>query len=398
MDYNNINIEEPSYCSPWALEAKKLEFIKYVDEDDQALFLNDAQLATVKDKTSKYLLKYLLTNLGNREYLSVEELVKAVQAIPIYHKYMHVEYPDSSDVEDFITAEGPIYIQPKIDGCNASVWWEDGDLRFGGRNRIFPKDIIHLVLTDDMPQTYKQDQQMARNINKDDSLRTFAEMYEGYQIFGEYLVRMKIKDYNPEAYFKFYVYDVYSYKEGRYLPPNEWRNDAIMCGCNIIPDICIMDGFEGNIKTCDLSSELASKLDENKYLFPEGYEGHGEGIVLKNYNYRNQYGRQVFIKVVSPEYKCLKIKKTLKNGEFEIKLVEEFYPDEITTKIVAEMMGDAGLWDRRRIPEMLGRCYRNFIEDRLWTILKKHKNPKIDFKILQEAVFNHIKRIRPDLF
>ena len=50
-------------------------------------------------------------------------------------KYQHVERLDPDNVEVQGLLNGKVYIQPKIDGTNASVWMKDGKLHFGKRSQ-----------------------------------------------------------------------------------------------------------------------------------------------------------------------------------------------------------------------------------------------------------------------
>jgi hypothetical protein len=50
-----------------------------------------------------------------------------------FKKYMHLERFGTSEVEGIEI--GTTYVFPKLDGTNASVWFEDGKIKAGSRNR-----------------------------------------------------------------------------------------------------------------------------------------------------------------------------------------------------------------------------------------------------------------------
>jgi len=47
-------------------------------------------------------------------------------------------------------------------------------------------------------------------------------------------------------------------------------------------------------------------------------------------------------------------------------------------------------------PRLLNQVYHSVIVDDLWTVLKKNKNPTINFKRLQNAVYNKVVRMCHD--
>ena len=51
----------------------------------------------------------------------------------MFVKYQHVERFGNLEVQNIEL--GQCYIFPKIDGTNASVWLEDGDVKAGSRTR-----------------------------------------------------------------------------------------------------------------------------------------------------------------------------------------------------------------------------------------------------------------------
>jgi len=53
-------------------------------------------------------------------------------------KYQHLERYGNTEVEGIEV--GTCYVFPKLDGTNGSVWWDDGALRCGSRNRELTLD------------------------------------------------------------------------------------------------------------------------------------------------------------------------------------------------------------------------------------------------------------------
>ena len=61
------------------------------------------------------------------------------------------------------------------------------------------------------------------------------------------------------------------------------------------------------------------------------------------------------------------------------------------------MMED-GEWSPRRIPELLGRIWHEFIVEELFEAVSKEKNPIVDFKKLKKECDNKVKAFLNEVF
>jgi len=68
--------------------------------------------------------------------------------------------------------------------------------------------------------------------------------------------------------------------------------------------------------------------------------------------------------------------------------------DKVYAKIVNEMDG----WSSKYIPRLLGIVFYDLVNEELWNIIKKKKNPTINFKTLNILTVLKIKEIKPELF
>ena len=66
-------------------------------------------------------------------------------------------------------------------------------------------------------------------------------------------------------------------------------------------------------------------------------------------------------------------------------LIEKEY-----AKIINE---NNGIFENKLIPKVLNTVYYCLITEEFWDILKKYKNPKINFKTLQNKVFDKVRPI-----
>lgn len=294
-----------------------------------------------------------------------------------YVKYQHVEKLDTDETEGITIGE--CFVFPKIDGTNGQVWFEAGQLRYGSRRR-------EVSLGDDNQgfAAWCED-------NKYELLTALSRLPNGARIFGEWLVPHSLKTYREDAWRNFYVFDV-MLTDGRYMPYNEY-NQLIGQELTVIDPIRILvNPKRENILRC---------LDENHFLMPSP-EHIGEGVVIKNYDFTNKYGRQVWAKVVTTEFKEKHIKEmgapVTKCADYiEQDIVEQLFTKEIADKVEANIRTGEG-WNSKKIPQFLGRCFHDFVTECTWQAVKDHKNPAIDFKLLQRFVFAKAKQHCPHLF
>ena len=304
--------------------------------------------------------------------------MKETERRPTFTKYQHIERfgSDECDGIEF----GDVYVFPKIDGTNGSIWW-DGELKFGSRNREISLEndnqgFCEAILNSDVKS----------------ALEAFFDVNPGLIVFGEWLVPHSLKTYRPEAWRKFYVFDVMREISGEYLSYPEYKPYLDSFGMDYIPYLAVV--HNGTYE------QFAKLIESNTYLIDEG-KGVGEGIVLKRYDYKNKYGRTTWAKIVRNEFKDLHRKEMggaeIEGGKMvEDEAVEKFLTSEMINKTYAKISGDG--WNSKMIPRLLSTVFYEFINEEIWHILKEFKEPKIDFKTLRHFVINKIKLTKPELF
>ena len=291
-----------------------------------------------------------------------------------FKKYQHIERFGTTEVEGI--QNGKCYIFPKIDGTNASLWWSNG-LKAGSRNR-------ELSIDNDNAGFYKWALGQEHIIQ-------FLKSNPEVRLYGEWLVPHTLKTYNDNAWRNFYVFDVMIGNE--YADYTKYSELLQQHNIEYIPPICIINN--------PLYERLIGLLEQNDYLVKDG-NGIGEGIVIKNYDYKNKYGRVVWAKIVSNEFKG-KHKKAMPNEIKEKNLVEKDIVDKYITrslldkeqsKIENEMNG----WSSKYIPRLINVVFYNLIREESWNFVKEFKNPTIDFKRLSFFTTSKIKELKPDVF
>lgn len=300
-----------------------------------------------------------------------------------FKRYQHVERFGNSEVNDIEI--GVCYIFPKIDGTNSSVWLnENGELKAGSRNR-------ELTLENDNAGFYNL-------ISKNDAIASYLKKHPTHRLFGEWLVPHSLKTYRDDAWRKFYIFDVCVDSDEKetgleYIPYDIYK--PLLEEFNLeylAPLKIIKNGTYDN---------FIKELENNTFLIKDG-TGTGEGIVIKNYDFYNRYGRQTWAKIVSSEFKE-KHHKTMGAPTVENKMVEQEVVDEFVTgafveKEYSKIVNVKGEWNSKMIPQLLNTIYHELICEEMWNIVKKFRNPKLDFKTLNSLTINKIKNVKPEIF
>ena len=297
-----------------------------------------------------------------------------------FKKYQHLERFGTTEVQNIEL--GKCYIFPKIDGTNASVWLNEyGDLQAGSRRR-------HLTLESDNAGFYDWACQQ-------ENLLEYLKANPTHRLFGEWLVPHSLKTYKECAWRRFYVFDV-AIDDGDsliYLPYNEYESLLMDNNLDYINPICVIENANYD--------QLIRQLEKNVFLIEDG-KGVGEGIVIKNYEFKNKYGRNKFAKIVTSEFKekharTMGAPKIKGKKMIEEEIAQEFVTTALIEKVYAKIENENG-FNSRSIPRLLNTVFYDVVKEDTWNFVKKHKNPIINFKTLQYFIFAEIKIKKPNLF
>lgn len=293
-----------------------------------------------------------------------------------FEKYMHLERFGTDEVDGINIGECHIF--PKIDGTNASIWYDGNAMCCGSRNR-------QLSLDDDNAGF------MAWAIQQQ-NLQLMVRAHPNLRFYGEWLVPHSLKTYQDDAWRQFYIFDVVN-QAGEYLHYDEYMPICKEFGAAFIP--CIL---KSRNPTYDV---LTKAMENNRFLIKDN-SGVGEGIVIKQYGWKNRFGRTVFAKLITNAFKDKHIAE-MGGSVVNVKMVEEAIADEFMTehmveKIIAKIRNDEGAFTARSIPQLLGMAYHDLVTEELWQAIKKHKNPRIDFSILNRFVIARVKHLKPEVF
>jgi len=306
-----------------------------------------------------------------------------------FRKYQHIERFGTTEVKEIEL--GKCYIFPKIDGTNASVWLdENGSLQAGGRKR-------HLTLEFDNAGfcAWAKDQK---------NLMEYLVGNPTHRLYGEWLVPHALKTYRTDAWRKFYVFDVSIDKieaeilhegddKNKYLNYEEYSKLLEEKEINYIIPICTIENAS--------YEQLVNQLIKNVFLIEDG-KGMGEGIVIKNYEFKNKYNRQKWAKIITSEFKDTHAKAhgiAEMNGKkmVEEEIVFQFVTKALCEKVYSKIKNEGG-FTGKSIPRLLNTVYYDVVKEDCWNFVKKHRNPTINFKTLQHFVFKAVKENMPHIF
>lgn len=304
-----------------------------------------------------------------------------------FRRYQHIERFGNDEVAGI--EDGTCYVFPKIDGTNASIYMDNEPdasiLKAGSRKR-------ELTLDSDNAGFDKFVQEELF-----DKCKTFFNAYPNLRLYGEWLVPHTIKNYLDDAWKKFYVFDVVAEfplqdNSFRYLSYDEYQPLMEQYGFEYIPPLKI-------VTDADLEKFLQI-VETNDYLMQGG--NIGEGIVIKNYDYKNKYGNVTWAKIVRSEFKTNHCKAMgapeVSYAVIESQIAEKYVTKAFVEKEYAKVIEQEGHWNSKMIPMFLGRIWYEFVNEEMWHAVKTFKNPTIDFKKLNRQVILQIKKAMPELF
>lgn len=289
-------------------------------------------------------------------------------------KYPHLERFGTTETNGIDM--GMCYLFPKIDGTNSQLWYEFPLLKAGSRNR-------ELELTNDNAGFYNW-------ATTQENIFAFFDKYPTLRLYGEWLVPHTLKTYRADAWRKFYVFDVMT-ENNEFVSYDLYKELLDEFNIEYIPPICKVEN--------PTYERLVAQLEKNGYLIEDG-KGIGEGIVIKNYRYKNKFGDQIWAKIVANEFKASHQKVDVCEIK-ESKIIEQ----EIVNKYVNIVLIDKEKakieiegWNSKKIPQLLNTVFYCLIKEESWNFVKEFKNPIIDYKRLLFFTINKIKTLKPELF
>lgn len=199
-----------------------------------------------------------------------------------YHSI--VRYGHRSTV-DVLNAGDQIVIEEKLDGSNVSVVKDKDKIRAFSRNTELNEE-----------NTLGGFYQFSQSLNADDLLDEIV-------YFGEFLNPHKVRYPNFEK--QFFLFDLYDLETDKYLPFSKVKEEAQRLNLNLVPVF-----YEGKYQSFEHLQSFVGRTNIGGRL---GDVEQGEGVVIKNVDYIDRYGRQVFVKLVTDAFREVQKQKPAKD-------------------------------------------------------------------------------------
>lgn len=268
---------------------------------------------------------------------------------------------------------GTVSVQEKVDGANVQIWvGENGKLMMGSRTRILRDD--------------EQFNGFVPYVLAHEGIVNLLGTYPTLRLYGEWLVRHTIA-YKETAYKKFYIFDIWDDKAMEFKDSQAVRTIAQMYEVDMVP----MHGKFEN-PTIEALQEFVGKSE---------FGDRGEGIVLKNLDFRNSFGELCFAKVVTESFKednAVTFGGNNKHSDtyHEVYVVNKYMTLPRVKKIMDKLQPVISeKLDMQHIPRVMMSAYHDMLIEEIWTIQKDV--PKLDFKALQRIAFKKAKQIYVDI-
>lgn len=300
-----------------------------------------------------------------------------------FKPYIHLERFGTQEVEGI--EHGMCFIFPKVDGSNASVWLNNkGEICAGSRTRQLSLD--------------HDNAGFLAWVIQQDNLKAYLFANPTHRLYGEWLVPHTLKTYRKDAWRRFWIFDVAK------VDPN--THDEIFISYDAYNEELekfkldyILPMFR--IENVNLDY-LMGALEKNTFLIDDN-SGVGEGVVVKNYDFINRYGRTVWAKVVRQSFKEDNAKafgiNTIRLGTgVEQQIVDEFVTPAMIDKVMAKIVNEKGTWQTKFIPQLLNVVFYDLVKEETWEYLKKHNLPTINFQTLKALTIRKIKQEQAQLF
>lgn len=210
-----------------------------------------------------------------------------------------------------------------------------------------------------------------------------------FRYYGEWCISHKIQ-YKPEYYQNFYLFNVYDEELSEYLSDDVMRSEANRIGIKTVDLL-----YEGEYISFE---HLLTFVGQSKMAI-----NIGEGIVVKNVNYKDKYGNQVFVKLVSDEFRETQKQKAPKDPNRPISIEQEFINMTVTKARVDKLLHklvDENILEEKFGIEDMGLILKN-LGSRIYEDVMKEESDSLpenyEVQILRKAIGGLLPKIVKDI-
>lgn len=286
-----------------------------------------------------------------------------------HRNYGKIHRYGKEEVEGILN--GTVVVQEKVDGANTQIWMEDGVIKVGSRNRELRED-----------EGFNGFREYVKN---HEGIKEFLRLYPYDRLYGEWLVRHTIA-YNETAYKKFYLFDIHSEDAG-FLGEPAVRGYAERFNIQMVPTL-------GTFVNPTMEEILP-------FVAKSQFGDRGEGVVLKNLEFRNEFGDLCFAKIVDEAFKednGVTFGGNNKHSDVyhEMWVVNKFMTLTRIQKIMDKLQPELDeKLDMKHIPRITNTAYHDMLTEEIWEI--QARCPSIDFDSLKRISNKKSKQIYVDI-
>lgn len=249
---------------------------------------------------------------------------------------------------------GEVTIQEKIDGANTSIWKDGRTMKAGSRTRTLGKESFNGFM---------------EYIKAHKGIKRLLKEHPDFRLFGEWLVRHTVS-YKETAYRQWYMFDILV--KDKWFTQDEVKKIANEYGINTPQVFYVGKADEAKIKEYVGLTDLGEK---------------GEGVVIKNPEFVNQFGDFCYAKVVTEKFKednALTFGGNNKHSEsyWEMYVVNKYCTLARVQKIMNKIQPEINeKLDKQHTPRVAGSCYHDMMTEEIWEI--QDKVLELNFKKLK---------------
>jgi hypothetical protein len=286
-----------------------------------------------------------------------------------FRKYEKIMRMGKDETVGLLT--GKIHLMEKIDGANLQVWIEDSIIHIGSRNN----DLTFSGNAFNGAVVY---------INQHEGINRLLKEHPSYRLYGEWLVKHTIS-YKETCYKKFYLFDIHT-PEG-YMSIDKVIEIAKEYDITYAPYHGVFEN-----PSIEQLQEFVGKTE---------FGDRGEGIVLKNMEFINEFGDIVYGKIVTESFKednGVTFGGNNKHSDSynEMYVVNKYMTlariKKIMDKIQPLINETLGL---SHIPRISGTAYHDMITEEIWEIANKVQS--LNFTILKRIANKKAIQIYKDI-
>jgi len=273
-----------------------------------------------------------------------------------FKKYTKIHRFGSAENENIFDYD--VTITEKIDGANTRVMKFEDKIYFGSHNQMLADDTSN---------------KMWGGFVKWVKSRDWSNLPEGHVLYGEWMKKHTI-DYGLKEPI-FVAFDMFDSIKDIYWTYDELEEFCEFNGIEMVPLL-----FYG--KT---TREEAKKLIGKSFLNPEV---DAEGICMKAYGQRNEWGRHLFAKIVRDEFKEANEKVFKKGGKPPIEQsICDMYTNEARVMKAVQRMMEEGVYEK----DMRDMRY---LKDYVWEDIFDEEETQIRSMIVDEVMPRITSKVR----